>query len=1565
MAGYKFERFIGQFPSRSHRLLEPNAAVIARDMRLGSGEIRPLGENLLIQRTVPPLSPRSVRVFKALPPYAADPMIEFVGDARMGVTSPGIPASAEVLATTPAAVSAASKEPEKYEALNSAGGEYLVPRAHQPGTLGWDLDKPLVLQFVASAWSRTLQMGESYEGEGVKTAVFRGTRPLADGTEATFELRFEHHPESQGGTVNTVHVLHRVSRIEDGTYGAPDKNPWDFEEGQVLINRTLAEVRSPRDTRRAWALAAVLEPSPDKSEVLLTVYSGADQVSQVCIPAALMPPFYDIEYRATGVSTTSANTQFFGITPAAGVFPDNYDSPLWPTGAVFPEGLEGRYVPGEASSSPLLLDAAFAPAFTGHTLWKYRVPFPLALSPESRWGEVFRFVTGSDDPETGQPLYQALTPVAALQKASAGPIGDVRFYRGVSPAPSSERWWLPFQWRLTGFGDSANGVSFQRAVFRVSGSGTGQADRRTLVECELEAEVEVAPKFEAGAVQGEVIVKLTRTDQDGALSEINTVIGQIPGMDSAQELTVTMAFAHAVNSPDFVVSINGGAITAAFKVFSTYTDKGTQLPASEPPRVSPSVDIYPSSSEWPHAAKEGTVTEVQFITDTIATEVPTSLTAPQAVKNLGNFIGEADNNLTQSEFSAPGTIHFIDYAQDDSAGFWAKLLGDVDFLGNIFSEDVHGRSYWAPTGDVFKVASIEEVFARSSLVGGTLGDGDPVGVPSASTLLSDIASEGTATPPAGEQYPITHAGLLKIPAFTADIADVAQYRTDFTTRLDARGERAVGETRNISYPETNYILIRTSRPDVRPPITQEGPITTLFARANTNSVTSNEMSKTSGEWANMVRHSQLRAYHHYPRGGSPSEASQGVMLVDPNGNLPGFTEGAFLQHSIRSQVRSAYSNNVPAFAGPLGALTYVGNGGGVTSPHRFWRSEADASIPANWKFIENPNTTPSIENRLPSTFDPVLITDPLKVFGSLWSCRGRFSANNEIQAYYTELFFPDAGVEYEHLSEEDLRSLWIFQIDDATFNSLQAGGVARFFPGTDFTPSRPSVVWDEVTVSSRRRMPEITGFNSLKWSWKSAPTQYGVQVPRTVGSVGITGVGDSVTPPTEVFEQGPLLMDPSSAIDWGKAELGPSASAYLMFDPVHEVPQAFDPSTEELAFHEIALVPYNIFEEEGPPEFVRAEYFANYPYAPVSITALLDRELADTYRVEGINVYRLEDDGVYYFYQKVGLPDKHRSPGALDFELSLGGPVDTAQPLYSLNFDLPPEGISAATRLSSGVVLLAAGDEVYPSAAGYPHAFPRQHKIPLESDVVGFGRFGNAVVACTTAQPYLITGDSPEDLRAERLDLDQACVSRGSIVSMEGQVIYASQEGLFSVGRGGTPNLTMGVIDAQEWMDLNPTSFRAYSWEGKYLCFFEGNREGQSFIFDPRQPDAGLVFSDQSGSAGFSSVGSPELFFLDDGAIYQWGAGEDKPWTWGGRFTRRSRDGNPGRLKVSASKYPVVLSLWVDGTHRVCDEWVIPDDRPQALPSGYLGEEYFIRLKGRGDLVSVEFGDSIRDIQRL
>ncbi|MFA0252658.1 hypothetical protein AB4480_24925, partial [Vibrio sp. 10N.261.45.A4] len=112
---------------------------------------------------------------------------------------------------------------------------------------------------------------------------------------------------------------------------------------------------------------------------------------------------------------------------------------------------------------------------------------------------------------------------------------------------------------------------------------------------------------------------------------------------------------------------------------------------------------------------------------------------------------------------------------------------------------------------------------------------------------------------------------------------------------------------------------------------------------------------------------------------------------------------------------------------------------------------------------------------------------------------------------------------------------------------------------------------------------------------------------------------------------------------------------------------------------------------------------------------------------------------------------------------------------------------------------------------------PETYRSTTEHEIVGIAPIDTDLVVVTKGYPYLFSGVSPESINGARMGIEQACVSKESLTVINGSAIYASPDGLVSIGRNGISLITEAIITRDQWQTFQPETIKAWSVEGKYV----------------------------------------------------------------------------------------------------------------------------------------------------
>lgn len=228
--------------------------------------------------------------------------------------------------------------------------------------------------------------------------------------------------------------------------------------------------------------------------------------------------------------------------------------------------------------------------------------------------------------------------------------------------------------------------------------------------------------------------------------------------------------------------------------------------------------------------------------------------------------------------------------------------------------------------------------------------------------------------------------------------------------------------------------------------------------------------------------------------------------------------------------------------------------------------------------------------------------------------------------------------------------------------------------------------------------------------------------------------------------------------------------------------------------------------------------------------------------------------------------------------------------LPSLGWLPPPTGLQGIVSMANGSGALCGfvGNTVYFSEPFYAHAWPLKYAMTVPYPIIGLQIFGTTVVVMTDRNPYLINGGTPGIMSLERLPMVEPCVSKGSIVTDESGVTYASPNGLVTIGYSVRAVVTTSLFTRDEWQALTPGQIKATVLNGRYFGVYpDQSNSNKAFIINTRDRPA-MSNITMPASAVYVDSKTASVFYAHqtDKNIYQLDADTANPLTYEWRSKR-------------------------------------------------------------------------------
>lgn len=241
--------------------------------------------------------------------------------------------------------------------------------------------------------------------------------------------------------------------------------------------------------------------------------------------------------------------------------------------------------------------------------------------------------------------------------------------------------------------------------------------------------------------------------------------------------------------------------------------------------------------------------------------------------------------------------------------------------------------------------------------------------------------------------------------------------------------------------------------------------------------------------------------------------------------------------------------------------------------------------------------------------------------------------------------------------------------------------------------------------------------------------------------------------------------------------------------------------------------------------------------------------------------------------------------------------------LPSLYWTPPPDELKGIVNMPNGILAGFVGNQIWFSEPYYPHAWPEGYMLTVDYPIVGLGVYETNLVVMTTRFPYLISGVSPTSMSQQKLPIPQPCVSKRSIASDQYGVLYASPNGLVSLGSGSQDVVTVPLYTRDEWQAINPETMVGTIYNNMYMGFTTINGERTGFVLSRGDIPPLVQFSFPARSL-FVDRSSSDIYAINniDNRIYHLDASEINftTYEWLSKVFTMPNPMNFGAIKVGA-----------------------------------------------------------------
>jgi len=289
----------------------------------------------------------------------------------------------------------------------------------------------------------------------------------------------------------------------------------------------------------------------------------------------------------------------------------------------------------------------------------------------------------------------------------------------------------------------------------------------------------------------------------------------------------------------------------------------------------------------------------------------------------------------------------------------------------------------------------------------------------------------------------------------------------------------------------------------------------------------------------------------------------------------------------------------------------------------------------------------------------------------------------------------------------------------------------------------------------------------------------------------------------------------------------------------------------------------------------------------------------------------------------------------------------------SLTWEEPPEGLQGIVGLPNGVMAGFIGKDIYFSEPYRPFAWPIQYMQTVGYPIVGLGVIDTTVVVLTKGKPYFLQGQHPEALVMIEADVNQACISKRSIVSLNNYVFYASPDGLVGLSPGGSTVVTQSMFDKYTWQNMNPAELVGCRYENQYIGFLNTTTGNGGFVYDITAKT--WNFHSIYATGGFNDLKNDALYVIKGNELWKWDTGTVLGYVWKSKKFTFSEPKGFTCYRVQAEAYPVNIKIYKDGSEIV--NMGVTSSSIYRLPPG-LGTDWEFQLEGNTEVYNVQIAQS-------
>jgi hypothetical protein len=291
--------------------------------------------------------------------------------------------------------------------------------------------------------------------------------------------------------------------------------------------------------------------------------------------------------------------------------------------------------------------------------------------------------------------------------------------------------------------------------------------------------------------------------------------------------------------------------------------------------------------------------------------------------------------------------------------------------------------------------------------------------------------------------------------------------------------------------------------------------------------------------------------------------------------------------------------------------------------------------------------------------------------------------------------------------------------------------------------------------------------------------------------------------------------------------------------------------------------------------------------------------------VAGCWLYRtVSGQGTGAQFYRVAYFDYTTSPPPVDgyVDDTLDTDVVNNLELVSAAWNPPLAGMDGLIAYPGGMLIAFTGNTIHFCEPNYPHTWPAEYDISVRYPIQALAVWQGSLVVLTKGTPSTGTGTTPSTFTLQEVQVNEPCISRGSVVTELIGVYYASQNGLVMLSYYGMQNLTVQNFTKNIWLvEYQAADIIACRHRTQYFGLISS---GKGFLIEMADQRQGVmpINTQLNATCIWNDPYTGDTYVCADDIIYRWDSQNTGPgaYRWTSKDFYLEAPVSLGAVQVSA-----------------------------------------------------------------